>query len=192
LIRIVDPETLTLCLPNEVGEIWIKGSSVAKGYWNNKAETELIFNARLSGSNEGPFLRTGDLGFFNDGELYITGRIKDLLICDGKNHYSYDIERTVESCHPAIQPTGSAVFSVYHEGPERLIVVAEIRGRPGMNVKEIIKAIRYSVSFNHGLNADDIRLTAPGGIPRTTSGKKRHFLCREYYLKGTLKEIALR
>jgi len=189
-IRIVNPESLDLCGPDEVGEIWISGPSVTLGYWNNAAETGQIFNARLSGSEEVPYLRTGDLGFIKDEELYITGRIKNLIICEGKNHYAHDIERTVESAHPAIQQSGSAVFSVSVDGPERLIVVAEIRYRTGMDTDEIIRAIRFSVSSGHGLNAEDIRLAMPGGIPRTTSGKKKHFLCREYYLKGTLKEIA--
>jgi acyl-CoA synthetase (AMP-forming)/AMP-acid ligase II len=187
-IRIVNPETLEPCSSNEIGEIWISGSSVAKGYWNNPAETRLHFDAWLANRKEGPFLRTGDLGFQKDGELYLTGRLKNLLICEGKNHYPHDLERTVESCHPAILPAGSAVFSI-NESPERIIVIAEIKPGPEIKTGDVIRAIRSAVSDGHGLSVDDIRLTNPGGIPKTTSGKKKHFLCREHYLTGTLKEI---
>ncbi len=190
-IWIVNPETLRPSNPGEVGEIWMSGPSVARGYWNKPLETELTFNAQLSNGEEGKYLRTGDLGFENNGEFYITGRIKNLIISDGKNHYPHDIERTVESSHPAILPGGTAVFSISNEGPECIIVVAEIKHKSNINEDEVIKAIRYAISVYHGLTIDDIRLTDPGAIPRTTSGKKRHFLCREYYIAGTLKEITL-
>lgn len=187
-IRIVDPETLEPCSANEIGEIWISGSSVARGYWNHPAETQVHFGARLANRAEGPFLRTGDLGFQKDGELYITGRIKNLLIAGGKNHYPQDLERTVESCHPAILPEGSAVFSL-NESPERIIVVAEIRHCLDVKTADVIRSIRSAVADRHGLFVDDIRLTTAGGIPKTSSGKKKHFLCKEQYRTGTLKEI---
>ena len=190
-IRIVNPETLKPCNVDEVGEIWLSGPCVAKGYWNKPPETELTFGAQLSNNEEETYLRTGDLGFQKDGDYYITGRIKNLIISEGKNHYPQDIERTVESSHPAILPGGSVAFSINNDGPERIIIVAEIKHRSNINEEELIKTIRYSISMHHGITIDDIRLTNPGAIPRTTSGKKRHFLCREYYLKGTLKEITL-
>ncbi|HEU4901147.1 MAG TPA: fatty acyl-AMP ligase, partial [Flavisolibacter sp.] len=186
-IVIVNPETCEPCPADEIGEIWVSGDSVAGGYWNNPNEASLNFAARLS-NGEGPFLRSGDFGFVKDGELHITGRLKNLLIADGKNHYPHDLERTVEGSHPAIVPAGSAVFSM-DERPERIVVIAEIKHWPEIKPEEVIKAIRSAVSSSHGLHVDDIRLTAPGGIPKTTSGKKKHFLCREHYLTGTLKAI---
>jgi acyl-CoA synthetase (AMP-forming)/AMP-acid ligase II len=125
-IRTVDTETLMPCLADEVGEIWVSGPSVASGYWNNFSETELTFGARLSNSEAGPFLRTGDLGFMHEGELYITGRLKDLIISDGNNYYPNDLERTVERSHPVIRPAGCAAFSINNSAGERLVIIAEI------------------------------------------------------------------
>jgi acyl-CoA synthetase (AMP-forming)/AMP-acid ligase II len=190
-IKIVNPKTLKPCNSDEVGEIWVSGQSVAKGYWNKPLETDMTFGAQLSDSEGETYLRTGDLGFQKDGEYYITGRTKNLIIAEGKNHYPHDLERTVESSHPAILPGGSAVFSINNDGPERIIVIAEIKHKSYILEDEVIKTIRYAISVYHGLTIDDIRLTNPGAIPRTTSGKKRHFLCREYYIAGTLKEITL-
>ena len=157
----------------------------------NHSETEFTFGGRLSDSKEGPFLRTGDLGFLNEGELYITGRLKNLIISDGKNHYSHDIERTVERSHPAIRPAGCAVFSINNFGGEDIIVIAEIEHKPVVKAEEVIKAIRQAVATHHDLRVDDIRLTNSGGIPRTTSGKIRHFLCKTNYLAEGFKEITL-
>lgn len=190
-IRIVNADTLEPCPPGEIGEIWVSGPCVSSGYWNKPQETESAFGARLSGSGEGPFLRSGDLGFWQDGELYVTGRIKNLIISEGKNHYPQDIERTVESAHPAIWPGGCAVFSITDATPERIVVIAEVKHKLVESEEETIRTIRNAISDFHGLHVDDIRLTVPGGIPRTTSGKIRHFLCRDYYLAGTLKEIIL-
>jgi acyl-CoA synthetase (AMP-forming)/AMP-acid ligase II len=190
-IRIVNVETLTPCLAGEVGEIWLRGPCVTKGYWDKPEETEFTFGARLSDSEEGPFLRSGDLGFIYEGELFITGRIKNLIISNGKNHYPHDIERTTESAHPAIWPAGCAVFSINGSERERIIVIAEVKPKLVVKAEEIIKAIRQAIAVHHGLHADDIRLTKPGSIPRTTSGKIRHFLCRKNYMSGTLKEITL-
>lgn len=189
-LKIVNVETLKLCSSDEIGEIWVSGPCVASGYWNKPSETEFTFDARLSDSNEmGPYLRTGDLGFIHEGELYITGRIKNLIISEGKNHYPHDIEKTVETSHPAIRNAGCAVFSIYKSGVEDIIVVAEIEHRSVVKTEELIKTIREAVSLYHGLHVNDIRLTKPGGIPRTTSGKIRHFLCKEYYSTGSLKGI---
>jgi acyl-CoA synthetase (AMP-forming)/AMP-acid ligase II len=187
-LQIVDSQTGGPCGPDKIGEIWVRSDSVAHGYWNNPSDTETYFSARLPTTEEGPFLRTGDLGFLKDGELYLTGRLKNLLISEGKNHYPHDLERTVESAHPAILPTGSAVFSL-DEIPERIVVVAEVRHDQNVKVGEVIRAVRSALSDSHGLHVDEIRLTGPGGVPKTTSGKKKHFLCREHYLTGTLKEI---
>lgn len=188
-LRIVDTETLAPCLSNQVGEIWVGGPSVASGYWNKPSETAFSFGARLSGSGEGPFLRTGDLGFLYEGELFITGRIKDLIIADGNNHYPMDIERTIESAHPFIRPAGSAAFSINDTAGERVIVVAEIEQDPGGKAAEIIQAIRKAVAVHHDLHVADIRLTRAGGIPKTASGKIKHYLCKTNYMAGTLNEI---
>src|SRR6185312_8150687 len=120
-VVIVHPETLARCSPDEVGEIWISGPSVAHGYWNRPEETEHGFKAYLADTGEGPFLRTGDLGFLKDGELFVTGRLKDLIIIDGYNHYPQDIELTVERSHPAVRAGCCAAFSVDVAGEERLV-----------------------------------------------------------------------
>ncbi|RDV15369.1 AMP-binding protein [Pontibacter diazotrophicus] len=188
-IRIVDAETLRPCLPGRVGEIWVCGPSIASGYWNKPVETASSFGARLPGSEEGPFLRTGDLGFQLDGELYITGRLKNLIIIDGKNYDAQDIERTVEACHPGIKPSGCAVFAIENAGREQVIVMAEMQVKLVTDTAEVIKAIRNAVAQQHELPVCDIRLVFPGSIPKTTSGKTRHFVCKKNYLSGTLNEI---
>jgi acyl-CoA synthetase (AMP-forming)/AMP-acid ligase II len=190
-IRIVNVKTLIPCPGDEVGEIWVSGPSVGRAYWNKPEETKFTFGARLSNSNEGPFLRTGDLGFLHEGELYITGRIKNLIIQGGKNHYPHDIERIVESSHPAIRPAGCAVFSISNSESEDIIVVVEILHRLKVKTEEVLAAIRNAVSIHHGLQVYDIRITRPGGIPRTTSGKIRHSLCKKEYMNGNLKELIL-
>ena len=190
-IRIVNAHTLALSPADQIGEIWVSGPSVASGYWNKPLESEFTFGARLSDFNEGPFLRTGDLGFLHDGELYVTGRIKNLIISDGKNHYSHDIERTVEKSHPAIRLAGCAVFSISNSESEDIIVIAEIEHKITVKAEEVKKAIRQAVAIHHELHVDDIRLISPGGIPRTTSGKIKHYLCKTNYIAGSMNEIAL-
>ena len=190
-IRSVNAHTLALSPADQIGEIWVSGPSVASGYWNKPLESELTFGARLSDFNEGPFLRTGDLGFLHDGELYVTGRIKNLIISDGKNHYSHDIERTVEKSHPAIRLAGCAVFSISTSESEDIIVIAEIEHKITVKAEEVKKAIRQAVAIHHELHVDDIRLISPGGIPRTTSGKIKHYLCKTNYIAGSMNEIAL-
>jgi acyl-CoA synthetase (AMP-forming)/AMP-acid ligase II len=188
-IKIVNLETLAECNDDEVGEIWVSGSSVACGYWNKPSETAFTFDAKMANNTKESFLRTGDLGFLHEGELYITGRIKNLVICEGKNHYPHDIERTIEASHPAIRQSGCAVFSVDRSGTENIVVIAEIDYRSIIKSEEVIKAIREAVSMDHGLHVNDIVLTNPGRIPKTTSGKIKHFLCKEYYLADAFNEI---
>ena len=188
-IKIVNAESHEPCLPDEIGEIWVSGPSVASGYWNKPDETEFTFGAKLSKDDQGTFLRTGDLGFIHEDELYVTGRLKNLIISEGKNHYANDIERTVEASHRAIRPSSCVVFSIPINGREDVIIVAETDHKLLISEEEIYKSIRDAVSVNHGLHVTDIKLTMPGAIPRTTSGKTRHFLCKQYYLEGKLKEI---
>jgi acyl-CoA synthetase (AMP-forming)/AMP-acid ligase II len=125
-VSIVDPETSRLCQPDAVGEIWVSGPGVARGYWRRPEDTERIFGARLVDTSDGPFLRTGDLGFMRGGQLYITGRVKDMMIVAGRNHYPQDIELTVEQSHAAIRKGYCAAFSVEADGEERVVVVAEV------------------------------------------------------------------
>lgn len=188
-IQIVNWETLKPCAPNEVGEIWVKGESIAKGYWQQPVETEATFEAFLSNGSAGPFLRTGDLGFVHGDELYITGRLKNLLIIDGKNHYPQDIERTVEQAHEAIQSAGCAAFSLAQAGVERLVVLAEVQRKLEAHPSEVKQMIRRAIAEQHELQTHDIKLALPGSIPKTTSGKIKHFLCREQYVSGSFKEI---
>jgi acyl-CoA synthetase (AMP-forming)/AMP-acid ligase II len=141
-VVIVNPETLTAVGDNQVGEIWFQGSGVGKGYWNQPEATQQTFQAYLG--ERGPFLRTGDLGFIQNGELFITGRIKEMMILWGRNRYPHEIEQTVEQCHPALRPGCSAAFSIELEGEERLIVAAEVERRffRQLNSTAVIEAIR--------------------------------------------------
>lgn len=187
-LKIVNPETLISCAPNEIGEIWISGPNVGLGYWNRPLETESTFRAQMCNESNGTFLRSGDLGFIHNGELFVTGRLKNMVIIDGKNYYPHDIERTVEKSHPAIQPGGCAVFSFEKSGNEFLVVLVEIRRNFILNKTEIIQEIRKAISEDYELPIFDIKLSFPGSIPRTTSGKIKHFLCKENYIEATLNE----
>jgi acyl-CoA synthetase (AMP-forming)/AMP-acid ligase II len=188
---IVDVETHSPCPPDCIGEVWISSSCVGKGYWNRPAESESTFNVCLSGTTEESYLRTGDLGFIAEEELYITGRLKNLIIVNGKNHYPHDIQRTVEDSHLAIISAGCAVFSVENTNSEQVIVVAEIQHKQVTNPDELTNTIRRIVSQEHGVSVSDIKLVLQGSIPKTTSGKIKHFLCKKNYLTKTLKEITL-
>ena len=194
-IVIVHPETLTRCSPDEVGEIWVSGPSVAQGYWNRPEDTERTFRAYLADTGEGPFLRTGDLGFLKDGELFVTGRLKDLIIVDGRNYYPQDIELTVEQSHPSLRPGCCAAFSVDVTGKERLVILAEVERRyqPKRQqlplTSEIVQAIRRVVGEHHELRVHTVSLLKPGAIPRTSSGKIQRHACRANFLTGSLDVI---
>jgi acyl-CoA synthetase (AMP-forming)/AMP-acid ligase II len=190
---IVDPESLTQCRPGQVGEIWVTGSSIARGYWNRPEETQHTFEARLAGSNS-VFLRTGDLGFMDDDEIFVTGRLKDLIIIDGKNHYPQDIEQTVEAADPALQPGGCAAFGIEVDGEERLVILAEVRRRQvdglgGRRMDDAVLAVRRVVADVHGVEAHAIRLLAPGGVLKTSSGKLRRRACRDAFLNDALSVV---
>lgn len=184
---IVDPTSLTRCQPDRLGEVWIAGPSVAQGYWNNPEETERTFRAYLSDTGEGPFLRSGDLGFLRDGELFVVDRLKDLIIIRGRNHYPHDIELTVYGSHPLLRANCGAAVSVDIDGEERLAVVQEVERRYGPHDEdEVVGAIRQAVAKNHALHVYAVVLLKPGGIPKTTSGKTRRHACRAGFLAGTL------
>jgi acyl-coenzyme A synthetase/AMP-(fatty) acid ligase/acyl carrier protein len=193
-IVIAHPETLTRCQPDEVGEIWISGPSVGQGYWNRPEETEQTFQACLSHmdttAEKEPFLRTGDLGFLHDGELFVTGRVKDLIIIRGRNLYPQDIELTSERSHSALRLGSSAAFSVEVEGEERLVVVQELEFRAKPDVEEVIAAIRQRVAEEHEVQVYGVVLIKPGSIPKTSSGKIQRRACRAKFLAGELDAIA--
>jgi len=182
-IAIVHPELLTECSPGEVGEVWVSGPSIAQGYWQRPQATAQTFQAYLAPTNEGPFLRTGDLGFMQDGELFIAGRIKDLIIIDGQNYYPQDIELSVEKCHFALRPNCCAAFSVDLGGREQLVVAAEIeRQYLSLNQREIIKTIRQAIAEHHELRVEHVWLLKPGRLPKTSSGKIQRYACRADFL----------
>jgi amino acid adenylation domain-containing protein len=190
-VVIADPETLIKCPANQVGEICVAGPNVARGYWRRDEETAHTFHARVSGAaNEQTYLRTGDLGYFTNGELVVKGRRKDLIIIRGVNHYPQDIELTVERSHPALQPNSGAAFSVNLGGEEQLIVVQELHSRRPSELDSISAAICRVVAQQHELQVHAVRLIKPGSIPRTSSGKIQRYLCREQFLNETLSVLA--
>ncbi|MBN1138918.1 MAG: amino acid adenylation domain-containing protein [Anaerolineae bacterium] len=191
-VIIVDPESLSPCLPDRVGEIWVSGPSVARGYWNRPVETAQTFQAFVPEAGEGPFLRTGDLGFFKDGELFIAGRLKDLVIIRGRNYDPHDIESTAEQSHPALQPSGGAAFSVPVDGEERLVILHELRrSHRRADPEEIARAIRHAVAWDQELPVYAVALVKPGAVPRTSSGKVQRYLCRTQFMAGQFETIAV-
>jgi 8-amino-7-oxononanoate synthase len=192
-VVIVNPISFTQCPAGEIGEIWVKGDSVAQGYWQKEELTKQTFHAYLADTKEGSFLRTGDLGFWEDeAGLFITGRIKDILIIRGRNHYPQDIEQTVEKSHPALNFHGIAAFSVEINGDNRLFLACEVKRNYLRNfqVDEIVKAIRKAVLIEHDLQVYQVLFLKPGTLPKTSSGKVQRFLCRENLLAGNLPLIA--
>ncbi len=179
-IEIVDAQTLRRCQEGQVGEVWVSGPHVAQCYWGNATATEETFRAYIADSGAGPFLRTGDLGFVADGELFIVGRLKDLVIIRGRNHYPQDIERTVEQCHAALHASGCAAFAVEAAGEERLVIIQEVKRGFLRNpaVEDVIRAIRQAVAEQHGLEPYRVLLIKPGTLPKTSSGKIQRRACR--------------
>lgn len=194
-IAIVDPDHRTRRPPRSVGEIWVNGPNVARAYWNNPEATAAALNAVIGGEDDGTrWLRTGDLGFLDvSGELYVTGRIKDLIIVRGINHYPQDIERTVQSAHPAFRANCGAVFTVPDEhGAETLVIVQEIERteRNRIDAAEMKGLIRENVTEQHELFARHIVLIRPGTLPKTTSGKIQRSLARKLWLEQRLEDLA--
>ncbi len=189
-VLIVDPAKSEPVAPGRVGEVWVQGPSIAAGYWARPVETAETFHARLA-NGDGPFLRTGDLGFLDNGQLYITGRIKDLIIIRGQNYYPHDLEFTAQRSHPALQPSSSAAFSVQRNGLEHLILMQEVDSRlSASEYQEITSRISASITETHDLRVDDIVLVKPYTLPRTTSGKMQRYICRTSYLSGTLETLS--
>ncbi len=192
-ILIVDSDTRTEMPEGRVGEIWIRSDSVGKGYWNKPEVTAEIFEARLAGDeDERQFLRSGDLGFFHEGELFVTGRIKDLIIVRGVNRYPQDIEMTVERADRRVRNGASAAFAVDVEGRERLIVVSEVERNRDDDWDEVIDAIRRDVTTEHELPPDGVILVRSGSIPKTSSGKIQRHACRQGFQEDSLVTVARR
>jgi 8-amino-7-oxononanoate synthase/acyl carrier protein len=201
-VRIVDPATCEPLPTGRVGEIWVSGPSVAQGYWQRPTETAETFGAMLARPvtpaapqslkawepNPGPYLRTGDFGFFDEGELFVTGRLKDLIIIRGRNHYPQDIEHTVERATPVVRAGSVAAFALDVEGRERVVVVAEIeRGsRDQADLSDAFERIRKQVAIEHEVAVEGLVMVRPNSIPKTSSGKIQRYACKRQFLDGTL------
>lgn len=184
-ILIADPLTLKECEPDRIGEIWYSGSNVGQGYWQLSEQTQQTFQASWQGKQ---YLRTGDLGFISDGELYITGRLHDVLVFWGLNHYPQHIEQTIEQSHLGLKPNCSAAFSVEVLGKPRLIIAQEIERtyRKSLVMDEVVEAIRWQVFQQHFIDIYGIVLLLPGRIPKTSSGKVQRGKCKAMYLDESL------
>lgn len=185
---IVDPDTRQELPDDVVGEIWMANASVAAGYWKKPEDTAETF-AAFTSAGRGPMLRTGDLGFTRQGEIYLTGRLKDLLIINGSNHYPHDIEATVEAAAADVRESCVAAFPVERDGAERLVVAAEL-GRRAADTDAVIAAIRAAVSREHGLACDTILLLPKGSILKTSSGKVQRRACKTVFVNGEFSPIA--
>ncbi|MGW1215939.1 fatty acyl-AMP ligase [Streptomyces sp. NPDC002499] len=186
-VRVVDPVSHAVLAEGEVGEIWVQGPNVGRGYWNNEPQTQRVFGAGLGKDAPGSWLRTGDLGTILSGQLIVTGRLKDLIVVDGRNHYPQDVEATAQNAHPALRRDRLAAFGVPGGGGERVVVVAEharTTSLTDIDVPSLTRAVRAAVSARHGLRLADVVLVAPGAVPRTSSGKVSRALARARYLEG--------
>jgi len=190
-LLIVDPDLRRPLQERQVGEIWFRGPSVARGYWQRDAETAETFGAQLADNSEAAYLRTGDLGFIDHGELFVTGRIKDLIILRGVNHYPQDIEFSAETAHPALRSGCSAAFTVEDDrGNLRLVIVQEIERGQHDQADDAIDAICRDVAHDHELRVDAVVLLKAGRIPKTSSGKIQRRACRQAYLAEELVSVA--
>ncbi len=188
-LRIVDPDSNRPVEEARLGEIWVSGASVAQGYWKKSEATEQIFGARLPDEDNRRFLRTGDLGFVLDGELFITGRLKDLIIIRGVNRYPEDIEETVESSADQLRTQASAAFAVDVDGSEKLVVVAEVNRGLHQEWGGVVEAARRNVAIQHEVQLDAVVLVRSGSIPKTSSAKIQRHSCRSGFLENKLAVI---
>lgn len=192
IVKVINPQTLTEVKSNEVGEIWVMNPSVARGYWNRPDSTKEIFKAYVT-NGDGPYLRTGDLGFIKEEEVYITGRKKDLIIVNGKNYYPQDFEYLSEVSDPALRPGNVAAFSIDYERTTKVVLLQEVRhnysNQMTKNIEEIAYKIRSSINNQYDLNIDEIIFIKSGTIPKTSSGKIQRHGARLGYLNGELEII---
>ncbi len=190
-VVVADPRTKERLAAREIGEIWVRGPSIAKGYWRNEEASRETFGAFLGDSEQGPYLRTGDLGFLDEGELFVTGRIKDILIFNGVNYYPQDIEFTVQRTNERLRADAGAVFALDVDGGarQRLVVVQEVERRRQGDWNHLFGDIRRQVAAEYELTVSDIVLIKPGSIPKTSSGKIQHRACRDAFLDCELKIV---
>ena len=190
---LVDPESRRGCAPGKLGEIWLAGPSLGAGYFRRPEASTEIFAARLADGTDRTYLRTGDLGFWHDGQLYLAGRLKDLIIVHGANHYPHEIERTVERAHPALRPGGSAAFAIDEDSEERLVVVAELGSADApmdpQRLDEILRAISARLAIEHALPIARLVLVPPRAVLKTTSGKTRRRATRAALLADQLQVL---
>jgi acyl-CoA synthetase (AMP-forming)/AMP-acid ligase II len=181
-LRIVSPADGTACQPGCVGEIWLRGPCVGDGYFGSCGPGEGAFGGRLEGDGGPPFLRTGDLGFLRDGELFVVGRLADLVVVEGRSHYPHDVERTAEEAHAALRPGMGAALGT----PAGLVLVFEVDRHAKVTAEEIAGAVAPAITRRHGLALAALVLLRTLGLPRTTSGKVQRVACRDAYLRGSL------
>ncbi|MEH2628726.1 acyl-CoA synthetase (AMP-forming)/AMP-acid ligase II [Bradyrhizobium sp. AZCC 1719] len=186
-ILIVDPQTMQRCGPNAIGEIWIDGSTTGPGYWRNPQESARVFGARLAG-DDGPFLRTGDLGFMREGVLHVSGRIKDVMIIRGQNVYPQDLEATARVAVPEL--TEAAAFTLSDQATERAALVIEEPRRPAVDATSSLEAVRAAISAHNGVDLDHVVLTHHRALPKTSSGKIQRSHARQMLLDGSLPVLA--
>jgi amino acid adenylation domain-containing protein len=199
-VLVVDPQTRRVCAPGVEGEVWVHGPSVALGYWQRPAATAEVFEAELAQAVEGlpsrPYLRTGDLGHFQPNaqlvgglDLFITGRIKDMIILYGRKFYPQDIELCAQRVHPALRKASGAAFAVNEDGRERLVLVQEMEPRFKGSVEEVLMAVRQAVAVELDATLDDICLVKAGSVDKTSSGKVRRNRVKQAYLEKTLEVL---
>ena len=186
-VRIVNPTTQRACPAGEVGEVWLAGAGIATGYWGKQEESDATFKATLAESGEGPYLRTGDLGFIHRGELFLTGRLKDLIIVRGRNYYPHDLEWTAQQAHPGLRRGGGAAFSIESKTGERVVLVYEIEKK--LSESDHVGGmgcIRRALADEYELEVHMVVLIKSGTIPRTSSGKIQRHACKTDFESGQL------
>lgn len=188
---IVDPETLSRRAPNQVGEIWVRGASVAQGYWKRDELSAATFTAKTTDTGDGPFLRTGDLGVILNDELFVIGRLKDLIIIRGRNHYPQDIETTVQESHISLRPGCGAAFSIPVNDEEQLVIVQEVTSSPLIDLDHVMAGISRAVTEQHELQVHAVVLIKQGTLPKTSSGKVQRHLCRNKFLARELESVKI-
>lgn len=193
VVKIIDPATGIECAPDRIGEVWVQSESVSSGYWKRPEENARTFGATLNDDTDGqPYMRTGDLGFLDQGELFITGRIKDMIIVGGENYYPQDAEWKIEQAHPAFKASCCAVFPVERDGEEKVVVVQElIRHFDRWPFDEMFTAVRRTVGVVYDLPVEAIVLIRPGTTSKTSSGKIQRATSKAAFLNGTLQVIAM-